>query len=986
MIRIIKKREDGRLLIGIVLDPQGLQKRAQLVKLGLKIIFSNPEKIAFEEKDNAFSFYFSQQKKLPLGGLDNAKKKRAIGIGKKVKRFFVKERFVKSAAGLTIFALVFQFAAIMPRSHNEALAVAEMNNSMCAFNTDALLAIDITQSMNDGSQPSSCEWENYEWVPAEETNKCIDHQEQGLSEEECMARDDGAPQCTFGPVYTPPVPSKLEAAKQAAQGFVDNLKTQDQSGVISFAGSANLDKTISFDHNNTKSIISGLTVQSSTNTDIAGAINKAIEEFSSERARVYALHTLILLSDGSDINTALVTQKTQEALEAGIRIFTIGLGENANQGQLQQIAQTTGGSYYYASSQQELENIYNQIAQQICGLGDECEQSETPGECVADGEREIAIGWNYDFCGEPSTLTEDDETCACEQEEADRTCIADGIAQVTYTWNYNYCGDDPEPETEADDDCACIYSDWQDGDCVGDGLREQTRTAISEFGYCQDLTQTIDDPTCAQEPGEEEGEEQGGGEEGEEGGQEPVLGSISGYKYNDLNKNSQIDEGEPAISGWTILLEKEEKEVEGWQVVAQTTTNDQGYYIFENLEEGNYRVSEVLPEESNWEQTYPENSSWEVSLQEGDNISDINFANYQPVCGNSILDEDEQCDDGNLLDGDGCSSLCQIEEQQQGGGGEEQVGEEEGGEEQEGEGQEEEQGGQQGQDQEGEEQGDENQNNGGGVNVGGLGGVVLMPGSTGNGGTSPSGGSSSSSGATETEEPLEIVEGSIAINQRQVQEGENYNIIITWETTHPASSQVIYAKEGEEHTFDINDNQGNPPKYGYAHTTPEYDINPKVTFHSVTISGLEPGATYYFRCVSRGSFIVSDEQTFVVRDLAKVKKIVEMQKDLAKIEAQLTLIGYEVEKMNQESKETGEEIGQEEQTEETLSEEKPGEVIVKPQETDAIEGTAQAEKKSLVAALGLLSQGAKIGLIILIVAVALLLYYLLYFRKKRRRG
>jgi cysteine-rich repeat protein len=32
-----------------------------------------------------------------------------------------------------------------------------------------------------------------------------------------------------------------------------------------------------------------------------------------------------------------------------------------------------------------------------------------------------------------------------------------------------------------------------------------------------------------------------------------------------------------------------------------------------------------------------------------------------PVCGNGILEDGEQCDDGNLLPGDGCSSACACE-------------------------------------------------------------------------------------------------------------------------------------------------------------------------------------------------------------------------------------------------------------------------------------------------------------------------------------
>ena len=32
-----------------------------------------------------------------------------------------------------------------------------------------------------------------------------------------------------------------------------------------------------------------------------------------------------------------------------------------------------------------------------------------------------------------------------------------------------------------------------------------------------------------------------------------------------------------------------------------------------------------------------------------------------PVCGNSIVETGEQCDDGNTAPGDGCNGLCQIE-------------------------------------------------------------------------------------------------------------------------------------------------------------------------------------------------------------------------------------------------------------------------------------------------------------------------------------
>jgi uncharacterized repeat protein (TIGR01451 family) len=40
-----------------------------------------------------------------------------------------------------------------------------------------------------------------------------------------------------------------------------------------------------------------------------------------------------------------------------------------------------------------------------------------------------------------------------------------------------------------------------------------------------------------------------------------------------------------------------------------------------------------------------------------------------PECGNGVIEEGEQCDDGNNISGDGCSSICLIEEEDNGGNG-----------------------------------------------------------------------------------------------------------------------------------------------------------------------------------------------------------------------------------------------------------------------------------------------------------------------------
>ncbi len=42
-------------------------------------------------------------------------------------------------------------------------------------------------------------------------------------------------------------------------------------------------------------------------------------------------------------------------------------------------------------------------------------------------------------------------------------------------------------------------------------------------------------------------------------------------------------------------------------------------------------------------------------------VTSISLINGRPVCGNGIKESGEECDDGNLINGDGCSSTCTIE-------------------------------------------------------------------------------------------------------------------------------------------------------------------------------------------------------------------------------------------------------------------------------------------------------------------------------------
>ncbi|QQS29845.1 MAG: DUF11 domain-containing protein [Sphingobacteriales bacterium] len=70
-----------------------------------------------------------------------------------------------------------------------------------------------------------------------------------------------------------------------------------------------------------------------------------------------------------------------------------------------------------------------------------------------------------------------------------------------------------------------------------------------------------------------------------------LLGSIGDYVWFDQNQNGQQNSGEPGIGGVTVMLFNAATNT----VIATTTTNPSGYYLFNNLVAGSYYVVFVTP-------------------------------------------------------------------------------------------------------------------------------------------------------------------------------------------------------------------------------------------------------------------------------------------------------------------------------------------------------------------------------------------------------
>lgn len=96
-------------------------------------------------------------------------------------------------------------------------------------------------------------------------------------------------------------------------------------------------------------------------------------------------------------------------------------------------------------------------------------------------------------------------------------------------------------------------------------------------------------------------------------------GSISGYKFNDLNGNGVKDDNEPKLSGWTINLYDDQD-----QLLASKVTDSTGY-DFTNLAPGTYKVCEEG--QAGWTQTStPECYTVNIDMSREQNLN-IVFGN-----------------------------------------------------------------------------------------------------------------------------------------------------------------------------------------------------------------------------------------------------------------------------------------------------------------------------------------------------------------------
>jgi Ca-activated chloride channel family protein len=210
-------------------------------------------------------------------------------------------------------------------------------------------------------------------------------------------------------------PTRLDAAKEAAREFVDQVDDDVEVGLISFSGNVAVEVEPTLDRDRLDQGIEDLELAESTaigdalatGTDLlvrlAGDQDAADEDI--------APGALVLLTDGETTVGRDTQDGAQEAADAGVPVFTIAFGTadgsitDPVSGQqlpvpvqpapLEQVAETTGGAAYEAATATELSDAYERIQDSLGEtLGEEIEMvTELTWKWAAAALALIAIAW-----------------------------------------------------------------------------------------------------------------------------------------------------------------------------------------------------------------------------------------------------------------------------------------------------------------------------------------------------------------------------------------------------------------------------------------------------------------------------------------------------------------------------------------------------------------------------------------------------------------
>ncbi|HJX05904.1 MAG TPA: VWA domain-containing protein [Candidatus Nanoarchaeia archaeon] len=174
------------------------------------------------------------------------------------------------------------------------------------------------------------------------------------------------------------LPTRFDAAKNAALEFVDKLESKSNIGIITFSGTTLIETTLIDNKATVKKTIENLEITKTGGTDISGAIITGTNILlSSEKGKA-----IILITDGSNTVGAFIEGSVENSIEYAqknhVIVHAIGVGSESgpigylpeyynisamyNENTLLKISNSTGGYYFKAMDEATMSQAYKEIS------------------------------------------------------------------------------------------------------------------------------------------------------------------------------------------------------------------------------------------------------------------------------------------------------------------------------------------------------------------------------------------------------------------------------------------------------------------------------------------------------------------------------------------------------------------------------------------------------------------------------------------------
>ncbi len=159
---------------------------------------------------------------------------------------------------------------------------------------------------------------------------------------------------------------KMDGAIGAAQTFIDLLRPgRDTLGIMAFSDEIDTVLPIERLQSVADQGAAGQLVEE-LRADGGTRLNDAIIEAVDEMQGTTGRRVIIALTDGvSEGDSSTAYDSIERATQAGIPVYTIGLGSDVDTFQLEEIAERTNGAYYFTPDAAELATLYAELARAL---------------------------------------------------------------------------------------------------------------------------------------------------------------------------------------------------------------------------------------------------------------------------------------------------------------------------------------------------------------------------------------------------------------------------------------------------------------------------------------------------------------------------------------------------------------------------------------------------------------------------------------------